>query len=105
MLDAPLTTASGAPVYLTEAFIAQGEGDFVLLQAGMNGSEHSGCKSIAIGESAPLRDAAGLFAKRYDAADGAAYLLRPDGYVAARFKKPTAVAVQAAMARASGRAS
>jgi len=104
MPDAPLTTASGAPIYLTEAFIAQGEGSFVLLQAGLNGGEHCGCKSIAIGESAPLRDTAGLFAKRYDALDGTAYLLRPDGYVAARFKKPTAAAVQAAMARASGRA-
>lgn len=105
MIDAPLTTANGAPIYLTEAFIAQGAGDFVLLQAGANGGEHSGCKSIAIGEAAPLRDTAGLFARRYDAADGAAYLLRPDGYVAARFKKPTAATVQAAMARAGGRAS
>lgn len=103
MIDAPLTKASGEPIYLTDAFIAQGQGDFVLLQAGANGGGHSGCKSIAIGDAAPLRDTAGLFAKRYDAADGAAYLLRPDGYVAARFKKPTAAAVQAAMVRASGR--
>lgn len=103
MIDAPLTKASGEPIYLTDAFIAQGQGDFVLLRAGANGGGHSGCKSIAIGDAAPLRDTAGLFAKRYDAADGAAYLLRPDGYVAARFKKPTAAAVQAAMARASGR--
>jgi 3-(3-hydroxy-phenyl)propionate hydroxylase len=105
VIDAPLTTANGAPIYLTEAFIAQGAGDFVLLQAGANGGEHLGCKSIAIGEAAPLRDTAGLFARRYDAADGAAYLLRPDGYVAARFKKPTTATVQAAMARAGGRAS
>ena len=103
MIDAPLTKASGEPIYLTDAFIAQGQGDFVLLQAGANGGGHSGCKSIAIGDAAPLRDTAGLFAKRYDAADGAAYLLRPDGYVAARFKKPTAAAVQAAMVRASAR--
>lgn len=104
MLDAPLTTAGGEPIYLTEAFIAQGGGDFVLLQAGANGGEHSGCKSITIGEATPLRDSAGLFAKRYDAPEGAAYLLRPDGYVAARFKNPTMAAVQAAMARARGRA-
>ncbi len=104
MLDAPLTTAGGEPIYLTEAFIAQGGGDFVLLQAGANGGEHSGCKSITIGEATPLRDSAGLFTRRYDAPEGAAYLLRPDGYVAARFKKPTMAAVQAAMARASGRA-
>jgi hypothetical protein len=59
MIDAPLTKASGEPIYLTEAFIAQGGGDFVLLQAGANGGDHSGCKSIAIGDAAPLRDTAG----------------------------------------------
>lgn len=104
MADAPLTTASGEPIYLTEAFIEQGEGGFVLLQSGLNGGDHPGCRTIAIGEAAPLRDASGLFAKRYDVSEGAAYLLRPDGYVAARFRKPTAAAVQAAMVRASGRA-
>ena len=62
-----------------------------------------GCHCIRIGNDTPLRDSAGLFAKRYDAANGAAYLLRPDGYVAARFKKPTLPAVQAAIARATAR--
>jgi 3-(3-hydroxy-phenyl)propionate hydroxylase len=104
MADAPLTTAVGEPIYLTEAFIAQGEGDFVLLQSGSNGGDYPGCRTIAVGEAAPLRDSSGLFAQRYDVSDGGAYLLRPDGYVAARFRKPTAAAVQAAMARASGRA-
>lgn len=104
MIDAPLTTASGKPIYLTEAFIEQGEGGFVLLQAGLNGGDHSGCRTISVGEKAPLRDSSGLFAKRYDAPEGTTYLLRPDGYVAARFRKPTAAAVEAAMARASGRA-
>ena len=104
MIDAPLTTASGKPIYLTEAFIEQGKGGFVLLQAGLNGGDHSGCRTISVGENAPLRDSSGLFAKRYDAPEGTAYLLRPDGYVAARFRKPTAAAVEAAMARASGRA-
>ncbi|EGP08400.1 putative 3-(3-hydroxy-phenyl)propionate hydroxylase [Bradyrhizobiaceae bacterium SG-6C] len=105
MLDAPLTAESGEAVYLTEAFIKQGEGGFVLLQAGLNGGGHANCRTIAVGDNTPLRDPSGMFAKRYDASEGAAYLLRPDGYVAARFRKPTAAAVQAAMARASGRAS
>jgi 3-(3-hydroxy-phenyl)propionate hydroxylase len=62
--------------------------------------ETSTCQSIQIGEAAPLRDPSGLFAKRYDASEGAAYLLRPDGYVAARFRNPTRAAIQAAIARA-----
>lgn len=101
MIDAPLATASGDPIYLTEARQSAGDG-FVLLQAG-NGAELdvANCQAIRIGEAAALRDVSGLFAKRYDVTEGAAYLLRPDGYVAARFRKPTASAVQAAIARAS----
>ncbi len=100
MIDAPLATASGEPIYLTEVF-RQGSGDFVLLRSGVGDNDLPGCHSIAIGEAAPLRDVSGLFAKRYDASEGAAYLLRPDGYVAARFRKPTHEAVEAAIARAS----
>ena len=103
MIDAPLATESGDPIFLTEVF-RQGGGGFVLLQSGNDGDDLPGCHSIQIGESAPLRDASGLFAKRYDVSEGAAYLLRPDGYVAARFRKPTRAAVQAAIARASAQA-
>ena len=39
---------------------------------------------------------------RYDAEPGTAYLLRPDGYVAARFRHPTRPALDAALARAAG---
>ncbi len=45
---------------------------------------------------------AGLAAKRYDATPGTAYLLRPDGHVAARWRRPTQQAVQAALQRALG---
>ena len=49
-----------------------------------------------------LADPAGLAAARYDAEPGTAYLLRPDGYVAARFRHPTREGLDAALARAAG---
>jgi 3-(3-hydroxy-phenyl)propionate hydroxylase len=104
MVDAPLTTAAGEVIYLTDAFKSAG-GGFVMLQ-NPNGAAlelPQGIGSVSVGATAPLSDHAGLFAKRYDAAPGSAYLLRPDGYVAARFRHPTAAGVEAAVARASGR--
>ena len=40
--------------------------------------------------------------QRYDAEPGSAYLLRPDGYVAARFRNAARPVLDAALARASG---
>ncbi len=104
MMDAPLTRENGDGIYLSEAFKSV-SGGFVLLESA-NGAAldvPNGIGHIRIGPDASLRDHAGLFAKRYDASPGSAYLLRPDGYVAARFRRPTPSAVDAAMARASGR--
>jgi 3-(3-hydroxy-phenyl)propionate hydroxylase len=105
MVDAPLTTAAGEAIYLTDAFKSAGRGFVVLHNA--NGAAldlPQGIRRISVGAAAPLIDHAELFAKRYNATPGSAYLLRPDGYVAARFRHPTAAAVEAAVARASGRA-
>ena len=104
MLDAPLTRANGEPIYLTESFKSAG-GGFVLLESA-NGATFDAPRDVGrirVGAGAPLHDHAGLFARRYDATPGSAYLLRPDGYVAARFRHPTPVAIEQAMARASGR--
>jgi 3-(3-hydroxy-phenyl)propionate hydroxylase len=104
--DVPLETLTGAVTFLTDAFTATGRG-FALLHAVNGGALQppEGVAAISIGPQAELRDAQGLFAQRYDAPPGAAYLLRPDGYVAARFKHPTQAALAAALARASGRGS
>jgi 3-(3-hydroxy-phenyl)propionate hydroxylase len=103
MLDAPLAGAAGAATFLTEAFIRAGT-RFTLLEFS-NGAAvdpPAGVGVIRIGGSAGFSDCAGLAAARYDAKPGTAYLLRPDGYVAARFRQPTRAALDAALARATG---
>ena len=44
-----------------------------------------------------LHDDLGLFAQRYDAVEGSAWLLRPDQHVCARWRSPTADRVRAAL--------
>jgi 3-(3-hydroxy-phenyl)propionate hydroxylase len=103
MPDAPVAERSGQPKFLTDAFIEQGT-RFTLLEFG-NGAavEAPGDVGvIRVGGVDGLVDAAGLAGARYDAEPGTAYLLRPDGYVAARFRHPTKPALEAALARACG---
>lgn len=106
MVDAPLSAAGGEPLFLTDAFMRAGHG-FVLLESanGVAAPAPRDVGVVRVGEGAPLRDEEGLFAKRYDMTPGSAYLLRPDGYVAARFRHPTPAAIEAALARATGRGS
>jgi len=103
MPDAPLAAASGDAAYLTDAFIQAGT-RFTLLEfsngAAVDLPDDVGV--IRIGGDDGFSDSAGLARARYDAEPGSAYLLRPDGYVAARFRHPTRAALEAALARATG---
>ena len=104
MPDAPIASRGGEPSYLTEAFIQAGS-RFTLLQFA-NGQAidvPDDVGVIRIGDDSGWSDSQGLARSRYDAEPGTAYLLRPDGYVAARFRHPTRAALDAALARASGR--
>jgi 3-(3-hydroxy-phenyl)propionate hydroxylase len=103
MPDAPVTAGSGDCPYLTDAFIQAGK-RFALL-AFANGADveaPDGVGVIRVGGEGGFSDSAGLLAARYDAEPGTAYLLRPDGYVAARFRRPTRATLNAALARATG---
>jgi 3-(3-hydroxy-phenyl)propionate hydroxylase len=100
---APIAAADGQPMFLTEAFIGKGT-QFTMLAFG-NGAAidtPEGVETIRIGGDDGLVDAKGLAGARYDAEPGTAYLLRPDGYVAARFRHPTRPALDAALKRAAG---
>jgi 3-(3-hydroxy-phenyl)propionate hydroxylase len=102
MVDAPIGGSDSETAYLTDAFQKAGRRFTLLTFAnGATINPPGGVGVIHIGEQ-EFSDPAGLLTTRYDARPGTAYLLRPDGYVAARFRKPTRGAIDAALARASG---
>ncbi|MBU6463886.1 MAG: FAD-dependent oxidoreductase [Bradyrhizobium sp.] len=102
MPDAPLVSRDGETGFLTEAFIKAGT-RFTLLEfsnsSPVDVPDDVAVIRIGLDGSSDSAELAGL---RYDAEPGTAYLLRPDGYVAARFRHPTRSAIDAALARASG---
>ena len=103
MPDAPIAGARGDATFLTDVFITAGK-RFTLLEfangVAVDAPDEVGV--IRIGGNDGFLDWTGLARIRYDAEPGTAYLLRPDGYVAARFRHPTRSALDAALARASG---
>ena len=99
--DAPLTDAAGNPVWLLNALSR----DFTLIHVA-NGEAPSvpdGVSVLSIGDGG-LQDPDSLFARRYDATPGACYLMRPDQYLTARFRNFDRARLDAALARAKGKA-
>src|ERR1700676_2520535 len=103
MTDAPVEGRDGGLMFLTDAFILAGR-RFTLLEFcnGVVTEAPDDVGVIRIGGNDGFRDGAGLAGARYDAEAGTAYLLRPDGYVAARFRHPTRPPLAVALARATG---
>jgi 3-(3-hydroxy-phenyl)propionate hydroxylase len=102
MVDAPITGPGGETEYLTDAFLRGGRGFTLLAFANGMAVDPPGDVGVIRLGGQEFSDPASLVAARYDAKPGTAYLLRPDGYVAARFRQPTRGAIDAALARASG---
>lgn len=95
---APGSPALDAPT--DNGWLLEALGDeFTLLTRGWTEDVPSGIRHIAV---ETLGDPSGLIAERYDLQPGSAYLIRPDQYVAARWRRPDAGAVTASLARAKG---
>lgn len=103
LADAPIIDRDGGAQFLSDAFAAQGQRFTLLSFANGHAAEvPDDVGLIQIGGEGGHRDPQGLVQTRYDAAPGTSYLLRPDGYVAARFRHPTRSAIAAALSRAAG---
>jgi 3-(3-hydroxy-phenyl)propionate hydroxylase len=102
MVDAPIARRDGEAGYLTDAFRKTGRRFTLLSFANRAAIDPPGDIGVIHIGGQGFSDPAGLVASRYDAEPGTAYLFRPDGYVAARFRKPTRHAIEAALRRASG---
>jgi 3-(3-hydroxy-phenyl)propionate hydroxylase len=103
--DAPVRDAAGRCGWLLDHL----GGDFVVMSFGTPAPVGPGVRALVIASEQvagmeTLYDENGLVAQRYGGRDGAAYLIRPDQHVAARFTEPTADKIAAALARARGEA-
>jgi 3-(3-hydroxy-phenyl)propionate hydroxylase len=95
--DAPLVGPNGRPIFLSDAL---GQG-FTLLTSG-DGAAPDGVSVLRLGAGG-YADRDGLAAMRFALPEGGGTLIRPDGHVAARFRKVEPAPLAAALARAEGR--
>lgn len=96
----PGSPALDAPV--AQGFLLDRLGDrFVLLADGEARPASDGLDVVQVDA---IGDPEELLRRRYDLEPGSAYLIRPDQYVAARWRTPNAAKVEAALVRAAGHA-
>ena len=96
--DAPITSAEGHDWLLEEL-----DNGFALMSFGdddIAGLDDLTIRRMRVGID--IDDQDGALTRRYDGIPGTAYLFRPDQHVAARFRKPDAAAIGAALDRALG---
>jgi 3-(3-hydroxy-phenyl)propionate hydroxylase len=96
--DAPLLDAAGLRRFLGEALGR----DFTLLHRAGDAAPRAPEGVAAIGIGSGWSDAEGHVERRFGLTAGAAYLIRPDGHVAARFRKVDGSTLWPALARARG---
>jgi 3-(3-hydroxy-phenyl)propionate hydroxylase len=101
--DAPVTRPDGTPAHLLENL--RGGFELICVKADDDGDgwRHvpDGNRRTVIGED--LFDRTRILTQRFDATPGAAYLVRPDQHLCARWRRFDAGKVAAAHARALGR--
>lgn len=97
---APGSVALDAPTAQGWLLDRMGHGGFTLLCQRFGGPVPDGIQVLDVGKD---EDVEGLVQARYDLTPGAAYLIRPDQYVAARWRRPDATGMAEALARATGR--
>lgn len=96
--DAPIIRSDGEPGFLSEAI---GRGFIVLVignDADIPALDHA--EVLVIGRDA--RDVQGVLAERLDASPGSTYLVRPDGHLAARWRRFDATKIAQATLKAKG---
>jgi 3-(3-hydroxy-phenyl)propionate hydroxylase len=97
--DAQMQTQDGANCHLLARLSNQFE--LLYVKDGAQPIPPAGVRLTVIGED--MKDVTGYFTQRFDATPGAAYLLRPDQHLCARWRSFDAGKVAAARERALGR--
>ncbi len=99
--DAPLEDREGRKRFLLQSL--SGEFELLYFKDGGRPNIPEGVRLTVIGED--LIDREGIFAERFDATPGSAFLLRPDHHLCARMRRYDDNRVRTALAHAKGLAS